>query len=776
MSDKKLLEELTNCLNVKIGTNIKLFNSGEPPKNKCTEVINRRVGDIVINKGAKDLHKIEEDAEETFKECFKEMFVQYKPPFARSIYRGLRFTDVKRTSNFSPKDDSKESDHSKFLGNYEKVQGEGRHTLNSLLSEFIDTKKSDWMLFRSSFSDNSSDFEMEKEGHLLNLHISQELSDILINNNDLRIIDAVQNLTNENKIKDSLRDRRKYAFYWAKCGLDNKNDIAILLKKFAKIFYGIEDGGFEKEEIFLEILQVLQGICIFLKYFKGSLICLLSREGDTGSEYSCVGEFFILGFDDIKESYDFCKEKFQTIDLAYRYYFRFVLKSIKDENNKYESLEHVLRRSHVTTIIKAINPLKSKIYNFDSLAGVIRLAERIRPSAVHEGKQQYFTFIVGFPYLLKDKLEKISNFTNKGDPESKLVLTSNSSIEWITPHKEKELVENEFLHFAKSRITGNSQFFQEKDVALFVDCLEKNPLCNCIVKPHPHGLSYYKSNIIEIMSEVDDAVIIRILGQKKIEIFHKGLKILVWSHVNVMWDQESTWDINSLSRFVCDKLKINEDRKKIVTTLAKVVYQISQTQGLGASFVIYQEEPENMDELCPRMTIPFPDLGEGRITDNEKVLKDAAIQDGGTIINLATDTFSARRQWSLPTPKGIPFWHKNFPIPEKSWNDDIINKKWNDSLENEARCINVMDDDSKLLYTMCRYQYLKKEEKDSVKYLINPFPWDGWYKILSWGTRHMSSLGMSASLWDKAVVVVVSADSTITVLYQGIEGTPNNVK
>ena len=35
--------------------------------------------------------------------------------------------------------------------------------------------------------------------------------------------------------------------------------------------------------------------------------------------------------------------------------------------------------------------------------------------------------------------------------------------------------------------------------------------------------------------------------------------------------------------------------------------------------------------------------------------------------------------------------------------------------------------------------------------------------------NNISSMGMSACLWDKAVAVVVSADSAITVFYQGIE-------
>lgn len=695
-------------------------------------------------------------------ECFNEIFENYKPSLARSIYRGLRFTNAKKVSNFYLPE--KKDEYEKFIRNYEDIQGAGRHTLNSLLADYMDKTKSEWFLFEIQISSNT---ELSKNEKLISLNISQETIDILINSIDYDVIKNIMELTNEKKseISKFLEEKRDYAFLSAgKCG-SNKS-ISQLLKRFTDIFNFNNVIRESDKDIFIEILKALQGICIFLKYFEGSLVCLLSREEHEDSEYSCVGEFFILGIksNGVNEVREFCKCNFIIVDAIQRYYFRKVLHQFKSNPEEYKSLECSLQSPSIAKIIT--EPIKNKVFNFDSLAGVIRLAEIIRPSAVHEGKPQNFTFIVGFPYILEDRLEKISNF-------------SNEPIEWFTPKKrlkveleDEELIENEELHWARARIIGNSQIFQEKDVALFVDCIKNKPLCNYIVRPHPHGLSYYKSNIIEIMSEVDDAFIVRILGQKKIEIFHKGKKILVWSHVNVIWEKESTWDIKSLNKFICDKLKVKDDFKKVVNTLAKVIYQISQKQGLGASFVIYEDIPNNLETQCPRMTIPFPELGEGKIAENENVLMDAAIQDGGTLINLTSNKFSARRQWLPHTDRGTPFWHENFPIPDSSWDSDIKNnKEWQDS-SRHAKHIDVMGDNSKLLYTMCRHPYLKKQENGLERWLNNPFRWDGWYKILSWGTRHMTSLGMSACLWDKAVVVVVSADSTITVFYQGIEGTP----
>lgn len=719
-------------------------------------------------------------------DCFKKIFSNdFKPPLAISIYRGLRFTDVKKDKLFSVQDKSKEDEYKKFLKKYERVQGEGRHTFNSLIADYIEGKDSDWMIFESSISNDDITSFVYRNENVISLSIPKEVSINLINT-DFEIIESIQNLndTDENeikKIKDFLGEKRKYILTCAQYGPKDSNfnkNINTLLKKFVDLFYGESLNNKSKtelESVFLEVLQVLQGICIFIEKFKGSMISLISKEEDNISGYSCIGQFFILGIKRLKDIMEFCKKTFPIIDTTQRYYFNMVLtlKLEKFQANleKYESLEFVLKNEDEAK--KIVGRLGKKFYNFDSLAGVIRLAEVIRPFAVHEKKPQNFTFLIGYPYIRKDKLEVISDFDSKdGEP-----------IEWFTPKKEKigMIKENEALHMSKSRIIGNSLILQEKDVALFVDCKKEKPTCNCIVKPDQRVKPslLHKATLIDVMKENDDVFIVKVVGKDRIEIFHKGEKVLVWSHIFATWEKESNWDPVSLKDSIKEKLYKNIETKDPIISesleiVSETIYQISQTPGEGASFVIINKPP--VPGLPhPEMTVTFPKLGKGKILDT-KNLRNVAIADGGTLIDLSSGAFYGRRQWLPHIENGPPFWYKTFTIKRETWNKIFSEKNWlssskTDSKETPTVC-QVEKDCPALLYHICRFEFLENKE---ALFIDNPWYWPEWYKILSWGTRHMSSLGMSACFWNEAVVVVVSADSTITVFYEGVEQRPKSI-
>jgi len=592
----------------------------------------------------------------------------------------------------------------------------------------------------------------------ISLNLSNEIREILLGEND-EIIHQIATLTetgeNENTIKEKLQTKRKYALYSALGGDKEEHKVLNkLLHDFTAVFFvnsdELESG---KENIWLEILQVLQGICLWLIKFGGLLISLVSREFDKRTRSDCVGEFFALGINNSEVS-AFCQNVFPVVDSIQRYYFEMVLQHIPAvSEDAYKSLGFALQNRYDPKRIADL--LEETVFNFNSLAGVIRLAEVIRPFAVHEGKQQTISFVVGRPYLRKDKLEVISKFCD------------GNIISWRIPGNDTQRpTENEALHIARARIMGSSQILQDPGVALFVDCNYDEPTCNHVVRAAPRGVIGRNASILNTMANVKDAFIVKIIGQKKIEIFYKGDKILVWSHINVTWEKETTWDANSLNTFISKKLKIKEENKNAVRILAKTVYQISQKQGEGSSFIIYKDNHIDKDALCPPMTIPFPELGEGEITDSKKLLN-VAIEDGGTLIELTSNKFYGRRQWLPHRINKPPFWHENFSIPEDAWNS-IIEEVWNDDVEDNVKCIAINDSPPKL-YSICRYKYFKKTENGLPRYLKNKFYWEEWYKILSWGTRHISSMGMSACLWDKAVAVVVSADSAITVFYQGIE-------
>lgn len=686
-------------------------------------------------------------------DCFEEIFTEFKPRFATSVYRGLRFNNAKETSNFSMREPDQSDTHETFLKNYEKVQGDGRHTLNSLLADYIDRVELNYLLFQTEIAGNFDVYS--NKGHV-SLRLDKNILDMLTISDDFDIIEKISTLENEGEIEKFLSGRRKFAFHYAISGPSGK-EFKLFLKKTVCILYGTDIQELNEEDIYIEILQILQGICIFSNYFTGSIFALLTREADYDSKYSCVGEFFVLGIEDLSEIQKFLIEKFPIVDLAQRYFFKKVLHGLSSNNKEYDALAVALQNKNEANNIK--ERLAKKVFNFDALAGVLQLAEKIRPFSIHEGKQQDFTFVVAYPYLRKDRLEIISDI--RCEP-----------IRWNVTESEEDssisiMQANEAFFKARAQILGNSQILQEKGTALFVNCSESVPTCDCVVMPHPHGLLRDREELTDILSDVEDSFVVKILGQKRIELFHKGEKILVWSHVNAAWEKENSWDTVSLRNVMFEKLKTTNGS---IDILAKTIYQISQIQGDGASFVICDEKTEaQRDNLWPAMTISFPDLGEGELTNNKKLFN-VAIEDGGTLIKLKENKFYGRRQWLPHGEKQPPFWHENFPISDDAWKEFQDSLKGWSSKDNHLTAFDLSCvKQPPKLYELCKSEFVKMRNNGSEQYTKNPLHWDGWYKKYSWGTRHLSSMGMSASLWDNAIVIVVSADNTITIFFKGIE-------
>ena len=81
------------------------------------------------------------------------------------------------------------------------------------------------------------------------------------------------------------------------------------------------------------------------------------------------------------------------------------------------------------------------------------------------------------------------------------------------------------------------------------------------------------------MKDIDDVFIVKVAGQRRIEIFHKGEKILVWSNIFATWEKESNWDESSLAEFIRNKLSVNYNSQEAeaVKTVVETIYQIFQT-------------------------------------------------------------------------------------------------------------------------------------------------------------------------------------------------------
>lgn len=213
-------------------------------------------------------------------DCFDEVFSnkrEWKPKYVVSHYRGLGFTNAKLTSSFTPSDISRKNEYDSFLDNYEKVQGDGRHTFNSLLYNFAKQKGVKNPIFVCCQLAESAKFmQPENKKHWLDFRLSEEICKILIGSDSNSIISRINNLNNkeEHGIKQKLEDKRRYALYSVKEGdKEDYKNLKNLLDDLSSCFSNSKNLS---DSTRLEILQVLQGVCLFLKKFNSLLIALVT--------------------------------------------------------------------------------------------------------------------------------------------------------------------------------------------------------------------------------------------------------------------------------------------------------------------------------------------------------------------------------------------------------------------------------------------------------------------------------------------------------------------
>lgn len=695
----------------------------------------------------------------------KILWKQQNPPiYGVHYYRGLSFTNSKVTAGGFSSNQAKQDEYDRFREGYEHLRKEDPQTLtlNSMLADTIlkSIGKSAQMLWWFQIDDET----YVENSNNIKIGISQRISDLLIGKTQ-GLVDSISDINEKsdsekiNKILKELENR-------CTCALKHPHiHPEELCSELSRLIEKIRE-KFElpnAEETRLEILKVIQGVCLFLKKTGGIMVVSVVMARNTSASCNCVGEF-ILFWDKNKstEANTFNESFLSRVNDLNKDYFDCVLivaDTAFESPEPYSSpLAHALKPPIAKNIMTLLNNVP---FNFDSLAGAIRLAAIIRPYAIHEGKQRTIQFVVGNPSLIGDRFKMKSDFKE-------------DIIVWDCIGKDNSEDNSKMLK-AKARIMGNSSILQPDNIALFIDCTQDVPTCNSIIEMKPRP-SLSNDSMSTFLSDVADAFLVKIRGQRKIEVFHGGKKLIVWSDLSAAWQEEGAWGKQSLMANICRCLKIAEDasqQRQAVEHISAIAYEISNT-GEGSSFIIYNGNPLKDDvkitDLCLEMTKSFPDFSDGQIKD-KKIIKDVALEDGGVLINLSDNKFYGRRQWAPRNQDNTPFNKDTFTIKEADLVDLL---KWSENGDISDK-YDISDAEKILLYEMCERKYLIKECSDSdLKFAPNPLCWKESYKTLSWGTRHLNCMGMSAYLWDNAIVLTVSADGAITVFFKGVEILPNN--
>jgi hypothetical protein len=219
--------------------------------------------------------------------------------------------------------------------------------------------------------------------------------------------------------------------------------------------------------------------------------------------------------------------------------------------------------------------------------------------------------------------------------------------------------------------------------------------------------------------------------------------IASWDDSLSSWTVAKKWDENTIVTAL-KALSKRSEYTEIFRIIAKVAVSISDTPGEGTSFVVALG---NVSEgLYPAMT-DCPADGEWSENLLAKSLEGKtfaeslfryATQDGGVFIDLKKRIYKARRQFLPTATRGkarkmqtFGFSYRTAQIEVNGSQKDLW-KLW----ETEG----------------------------------GPYSWEDWYRVLHWGTKHLSALGMSYCLNGKkgaakAISVVVSEDGPISVFF-----------
>lgn len=382
------------------------------------------------------------------------------------------------------------------------------------------------------------------------------------------------------------------------------------------------------------------------------------------------------------------------------------------------------------------------------LCAFVRLAEMFRPQAVHEGNPLEMAIVLGTPFHLNSFFETktiIKDYAGNeyidGPTLGKMCLellplgTSAVNVEDFLGREEsnddliKNLI-NKYLSLCCGRIKGKVADLIGPDNILFVDYTNKVPAVSHVVSiRHSTGLREYTS-LRKLTNDrnCNDMLIIRVFGRRRIELLHGGNCLLSWDDNEARWQAPAAWDENNLKKTISISFWGKEDLEQniddAISTLCHTIMEISDASGEGASFVL---APETIDNYIGNLTEDqkWDTGGKEKLVDFSSLqLRKLAIQDGGTVVNLQHLTVSFRKLFR-------PFNEseaKPFDIFSYKVKDDRLCDKWNK--------------------------------------INDPYKWDNWPSVLHWGTRHQSSLGMSACL-PNTLCICISEDGPIQVFESG---------
>ncbi len=416
------------------------------------------------------------------------------------------------------------------------------------------------------------------------------------------------------------------------------------------------------------------------------------------------------------------------------------------------------------------------------LAASLRLAEVFRPEAVHEGRPLELILCLGTPYHMEryfevqTRLHTVTELIALPHPR----IGDQAWLEWLPlrwevawRHKRtdsppdpgdsgalttrKEDISKvssqitDHLYVCRARIKGNAGTLMGGGRVLFVNYLEQRPAIGHVVLPAAHPATGRRPVLRDLTDFDSDMCFVRVVGRDRVEFIHRGKVVACWVDAKSGWGRPPQWTASGLSDFLRENFGSAGDFKDGFDALGESILLLSDKPGVGAAFVISTSSFKEFQGYTADMTDYIGDTDRRKTTMadySQDEFIEGVSQDGGTMINLSAGAVQPLERLEIHFRQQFLPWHKNCPFHYRT-----------------AR----IDPD---VHTSQLVAALWSEEGGQLA-------WREWYDVLHWGTRHLSTLGMSACLRGQdgrpdVVTICVSQDGPIHVFQRGVAIDPRN--
>lgn len=553
-----------------------------------------------------------------------------------------------------------------------------------------------------------------------------------------------------------------------------------------------------------EGLRLIQGILVNLHYAKAcsgkkkTLVIIILR-----SEKDDLELHDALTFMSFFNNAEGCATMSQEM-LGYTYWLHAIhYHSLPPENadGKFDekTFQLACASAHGSKIADKLGPTRDEKAFKGAVAAAIKFATFYRPASVHEGREQQLSLIVGFAdevkrlYLRVVKLRPAENSAHAHEGlESFLELNIPAVRKPVRGSERRDRFIEAQLIQARSKIKAYSNLLDRPDYAILIEAkLQTNNIHDsdgtqidyhyyrCLgIYAIGRDVENYKYPFAQNFYAVDresNMALVKVHGRTRVDLVYKGEPKASWTDQSAMWRLDPGWTEATLADAIAAKVckckdcgagvvnkEDNRDCKRRLDRLVAVVFEIARSPMDGAAIVICNDEdfdlckPNKCMESLQKLRGRIQNMGDGDFdklnhllhmeeTDgrDDSILKRLLTLDGGSVANLATGCYWARRRFIGPPEFNLQYKYKGAPATLKDYWDTV--------------------------------------GRGGAK------RWSEWPIFREWGTRHQYSLALSATeliqnimdskgtpkirLNPKAkpdyVVLVASADGNITLMYNG---------